>query len=132
MKSLRYLLVVSPFLLASALTAQIQLDQLADKYWRISSYEMAGYKMPVLESGKNDSSIFYSDHTGKSVNSGTVQYCNWRIDSTRNVVILTYKNTDEITEFKMLRLNNKEFEFEVTRPDSITLKVLMLNIDEKK
>lgn len=88
--------------------------------------------MPVLESGKNDSSIFYSDHTGKSVNSGTVQYCNWRIDSTRNVVILTYKNTDEITEFKMLRLNNKEFEFEVTRPDSITLKVLMLNIDEKK
>ena len=118
-------------ILSKAYSQNIQLGELTEKYWGISSYQAGGQRIPALESGNNDSSIFFSNHTGKSTNSGTFQWYNWQVDSVKNVLILTHEKSKEISEMRILLLNKNEFEFEITGRDSMKIKVLMLDLGKK-
>jgi hypothetical protein len=115
---------------ASAQSTEM-IKNLIEKKWHIEAYEISGNSFPASDVKESDHTIFFADHTAKSVDYGLITMSKWKYDQEKNTITLYSDSTEVTSVLKILVLNENEFVWETTNPENITMTIHMKNISAR-
>lgn len=107
-----------------------QINKLIDKKWHLVNIEIASQSFPSSESDKENYTIFYSDHTLKTIDRKTPITGKWKYDLTSKTITLYSDDSEEKTVMKILSLTDEEYVFETTTSEAMTMKIHMSLLKE--
>ncbi len=107
------------------------LTELVAKKWMIKNYEIGGQNFPATNIGTDDYTMFYQDHTVKTIDHGITTSSKWKFDSLKNILTVYSEEVEVTTEMKIISVTESEFVWQTTNPEGITMVIHMSNMTEK-